>query len=360
MVNNFKSKYLSKSKFPYFISEIGINHNGKLALAIEMIKQSKSVGFDAVKFQKRDAKDLLNFNLKTKKPIGYLSKSKFDIPKKTVKFGKWVYPDTRLELSKNDYKKIKNFCKKIKIDLIITPWDEKSTDFVCQLDIKAIKIASIDANNFLFCDYVARKKKPTIISTGMCTYEELKITDKIFKKYKTPHMFLHCTSSYPSLEKDKNLLCIPKLKKILRADIGFSGHGQGFAGSIGAIALGANVIEKHCTLNKKMAGPDHSASLEFKDLKKLIELSKKVKESLGSTKKNLLKSEKVLHSILSRKLVARKDISANTSLNMSDLKSVLVYENKGFKTNKLNKLLGKKVKKNITKGHIFSNRDLKI
>ena len=90
------------------------------------------------------------------------------------------------------------------------------------------------------------------------------------------------------MEKDKNLLCIPKLKKILRADIGFSGHGQGFAGSIGAIALGANVIEKHCTLNKKMAGPDHSASLEFKDLKKLIELSKKVKESLGSTKKNLL------------------------------------------------------------------------
>ena len=87
MVNNFKSKYLSKSKFPYFISEIGINHNGKLALAIEMIKQSKSVGFDAVKFQKRDAKDLRNFNLKTKKPIGYLIKSKLDIPKKTVKFG---------------------------------------------------------------------------------------------------------------------------------------------------------------------------------------------------------------------------------------------------------------------------------
>ena len=158
MVNNFKSKYLKKSKFPYFISEIGINHNGKLALAIEMIKQSKNAGFDAVKFQKRDAKDLLNFNLKTKKPIGYLSKSKFDIPKKIVKFGKWVYPDTRLELKKNDYKKIKNFCKKIKIDLIITPWDEKSTDFVCQLGVKVIKIASIDANNFHFCDYIARKK----------------------------------------------------------------------------------------------------------------------------------------------------------------------------------------------------------
>jgi sialic acid synthase SpsE len=360
LVNNFKSKYLKKSKFPYFISEIGINHNGKLALAIEMIKQSKNAGFDAVKFQKRDAKDLLNFNLKAKKPIGYLSKSKFDIPKKIVKFGKWVYPDTRLELKKNDYKKIKNFCKKIKIDLIITPWDEKSTDFVCQLGVKVIKIASIDANNFHFCDYIARKKKPTIISTGMCTFKELKVTDKIFKKYKTPHMFLHCTSSYPSSEKDKNLLCIPELKKIFKTDIGFSGHGQGFAGSVGAIALGANVVEKHCTLNKKMAGPDHAASLEFEDLKQLIELSKKVKESLGSEKKKLLKSEKVLHSILSRRLVARKNIPANSSLKMQDLKPVLVYASKGFQTNQLNKLLRKKVRKNVNKAHIFTSKDIKV
>ena len=360
MVKNFKSKYLKQSKFPYFISEIGINHNGKLSLAIEMIKQSKNAGFDAVKFQKRDAKDLLNFNLKTKKPIGYLSKSKSDIPKKTVKFGNWVYPDIRLELTKNDYKKIKSFCKKIKIDLIITPWDERSTDFICQLGVKVIKIASIDANNFHFCDYIARKKKPTIISTGMCTFKDLKVTDKIFKKYKTPHMFLHCTSSYPSLEKDKNLLCIPELKKIFKTDIGFSGHGKGFAGSVGAIALGASVIEKHCTLNKKMAGPDHAASLEFEDLKKLIELSKKVKESLGSAKKKLLKSEKVLHSILSRRLVARKNISAESRLKMQDLKPVLVYENKGFQTNQLNKLLGKKVRKNINKGDIFTSRDLKV
>ena len=244
--------------------------------------------------------------------------------------------------------------------MIITPWDEKSTDFVCQLGVKVIKIASIDANNFHFCDYIARKKKPTIISTGMCTFKELKITDKIFKKYKTPHMFLHCTSSYPSLEKDKNLLCIPELRKIFKTDIGFSGHGQGFAGSVGAIALGASVIEKHCTLNKKMAGPDHAASLEFEDLKQLIELSKKVKESLGSAKKKLLQSEKVLHSILSRRLVARKNILANSSLKMQDLKPALVYASKGFQTNQLNKLLRKKVRKNINKAHIFTSKDLKI
>ena len=103
---------------------------------------------------------------------------------KNTKFGAWVYPDTRLELSLLDYKKIKKLTKKIGIDLIITPWDEKSVIFVKKLGVKFFKIASIDANNFHFCDFVARQKMPTIISTGMCTYEEILRTQKIFKKYK--------------------------------------------------------------------------------------------------------------------------------------------------------------------------------
>ena len=360
MVNNFKLKYLSKSEYPYFISEIGINHNGRVSLALEMIRESKKVGFDAVKFQKRDARDLLNYNIKTQKPIGYLSKSKNDIPKTSTKFGKWVYPDTRLELKEKDYKKIKILCKKIKIDLIITPWDEKSVDFVQKLGVKVIKIASIDANNFHFCNYVAKKKMPTIISSGMCTYEDLKSTQKIFKKYKTPHMFLHCTSSYPSEEKDKNLLCIPYLKKILKCDIGFSGHGKGLAGSVGAIALGASVVEKHSTLNRNMAGPDHAASLEFKDLKKLIILSKKVKESLGKPIKKLHNSERILHSILSRRLVARNNILSGKKLKLSDIKPALIYKKKGLETNELFKILNKKIKKNLPKGHIFSFGDFKV
>ena len=309
MIKNFKKKFLKKKDEPYFISEIGINHNGRLNLVYEMIRESKRSGFDAVKFQKRNAKDLLNYNIKVEKPIGYLSKSKYDIPKKSLRFGNWVYPDIRLELKDSDYKKIKIFCKKLKIDLIITPWDEKSTDFVCRLGVKAIKIASIDANNFHFCEYIARKKRPTIISTGMCTYSELKITNQIFNKFGTPHMFLHCTSAYPSDEKDKNLLCIPKLRKILKTDIGFSGHGKGIVGPLGSIALGANVIEKHSTLNKKMSGPDHAASLEFDELANMIDLSKKIKISLGNDKKKLHNSEKILYSILSRRLVARRNIS---------------------------------------------------
>lgn len=353
---NFKKKYLDKSDNPYFISEIGINHNGYLSMALEMIKESKKAGFNAVKFQKRNANDLLNFNIKTKKPIGYLSKNKNDIPKKSLKFGNWVYPDVRLELIEKDYKTIKSYCKKIKIDLIITPWDEKSMDFVRKLGVKAVKIASIDANNFHFCNYIAKQKLPTIISSGMCTYEELKITKKIFEKYKTPHMFLHCTSAYPSEEKDKNLLCIPELKKILKSDIGFSGHGKGMAGSLGAVALGANVIEKHSTLNKEMAGPDHAASLEFNILKNMIDLAKKITISLGKPIKKLHKSERILQSILSRRIVARTNIKKGKRFNYKNLKPALVYENKGLKTNEFLQIFNKKAKTNINKGQIIRSK----
>jgi len=347
---SFNKRFLKKKDDLYFIAEIGINHNGYLSLAKKMIKKSKEVGADAVKFQKRDIKDILNYNLKNKKPIGYLSKNENDIPKSKVKFGGWVYPDIRLELDLKDYIEIKKYCKKIKIDLIITPWDEKSVEFVKRLGVKAFKIASIDANNYHFCNYIAKKKMPTIISTGMCTYEELKITDKIFKKYKTPHMFMHCTSSYPSRPEDKNLNCINKLKKTFKTEIGFSGHGTSFFGPAGAIPLGVNVIEKHVTLNKEMAGPDHLASLDFKQFKEMIQFCNNLKLAMGTDTKKFLKSEKLLHSILSRRVVARKNLIKNKKIKLDNLKTVLTYSKKGCLPNEVFKLINKKLKKDLPLG----------
>jgi len=349
---NFKSK-------PYIIAEIGINHNGRLSLAKKLIVNSKKSGADAVKFQKRDVSDLVNFNTSPGHSKGYLSKNENDIKKKNTKFGSWVYPDVRLELSENDYKKIKKFTKKIGIDLIITPWDEKSVNFVKKLGVKFFKIASIDANNYHFCEYVAKKKFPTIISTGMCTYKEILKTQKIFKKYKTPHIFLHCTSAYPSAEKDKNLKCIPKLRSLLNDEVGFSGHGVGATGAVGATALGAKIIEKHVTLNKKMLGPDHAASLEFSTFKNMVDLCRKVNISLGNSEKKFLKSEAVLHNILVRKFVAREDIKKGKKLNFNNIKTALTYSKKGILPKDYYKILGKKSKKFLKKGYIFQEIDLK-
>ena len=343
---------------PYFIAEIGINHNGYLSLAKKMILESKKAGADAVKFQKRNINELLNFGLKPQTAKGYLSKNENDVNHKLTKYGAWTYPDVRLELSDKDYIEIKKYCKKIKIDLIITPWDDVSAKFINKLNIKAFKIASIDANNYQFCEFIAKMKKPTIISTGMCSYKEILKTQKIFKKYKTPHIFLHCTSAYPTNEKDKNLNCIPVMSKLLKDDVGFSGHGVTIAGSAGAVALGAIIVEKHVTLNKKMLGSDHAASLEFKEFKYLIDICKKIKISLGSSEKGFQKSEQILQNILLRKFVVSKNIDKNEKLSKNNIKTVITMRRGGIHPKNYYSLIGKKVNKSLKVGHILQMKDL--
>ena len=209
-----------------------------------------------------------------------------------------------------------------------------------------------------FCDYVARQKLPTIISTGMCTYNEILKTQKIFKKYKTKHIFLHCTSAYPSDEKDKHLNCIPKLRKMLKSDVGFSGHGTGITGAVGATALGAKIIEKHVTLNKKMLGPDHAASLEFDTFKELVDLCRKVSISLGSDKKKFLKSEKILHGILIRKFIVRTNIKKGQKFTFNNIKTALTYKKGGILPKDYFKILGKKARVNLHKGQILNFNNL--
>ncbi len=355
MVKN--KNVINFKKTPYIIAEIGINHNGYLNLAKKLIIESKKAGADAVKFQKRNTSELVNNLKELGKSNGYLSKNEKDINHKLTKFGTWVYPDTRLELSDKDYKKIKEYCKKIKIDLIVTPWDEKSVDSLLKIGVKYLKIASIDANNYHFCEYVASKKWPTIISTGMCTYNEILTTQKIFNKYKTPHIFLHCTSAYPSTEKDKNLNCIPKLRKILNEDVGFSGHGTGIAGATGATSLGAKVIEKHVTLNKKMLGPDHAASLEFDTFKLMTDTCNKIFISLGSDNKKFLNSEKTLHNVLIRKFVIRKSIKKGQKFTKNNIKTALIYSKQGVLPKEYYKILNKVSKNDLNVGDILKKTD---
>ena len=227
------------------------------------------------------------------------------------------------------------------------------------MKIKCFKVASIDANNFHFCEYVARQRVPTIVSTGMCTIKEILKTKEIFKRNKCPVMFMHCTSAYPSKDEDKNLLSIPYMKKIKKSDIGFSGHGTGLTGTVGAIALGSMVIEKHSTLSTNMSGPDHAASLEFSKLKELIDTGRGVKKALGKPIKKKFKSEEILHSILCRKFVIRKEIKKNTKLNKFNLKTVITYKVGGITPNKYYEILNKRATKNLKIGHILTFKDFK-
>ena len=158
--------YIKFKKEPYVIAEIGINHNGIFKLAKKLIYESKKAGADAVKFQKRDADELVNDLSKLGKSTGYLSKNENDIHHKSKKFGTWVYPDLRLELNYNEYRKLKKYCKKINLDFIVTPWDENSFNSLLKIGVDYFKIASIDANNYHFCEFVAKHKNQLSLAQG--------------------------------------------------------------------------------------------------------------------------------------------------------------------------------------------------
>jgi sialic acid synthase SpsE len=232
--------------------------------------------------------------------------------------------------------------------------------FLVKNKAKVIKLASIDARNYHFCTYIAKTGIPTVISTGMCNYDEILRTKLIFDQFNCPVMFLHCASSYPSSLKDKNLNCIPILQNLLETDIGFSGHGIGYEGTIGAVALGSKVIEKHVTFNKEMSGPDHAASLDFKQFKSLIELSNNVYECLGTKSKKFLESEKVLHSVLGKKFYYKKDLKSGHVLKHNDLQTAVVRSDKGITPEHYYTILNKKLKNNIKKNALIEFKDLDI
>ena len=351
---NFKNQYLANDINAYFIAEIGINHNGQLELAKRMIKKSKEAGARAVKFQKRDIGFLTDPDLRMEEPTGYLSIDENDIPNEDKAFGTWTYPDKRLEFTDDEYGELINFAKKYEIDFIISPWEEKSVDFIENNELKVIKLASIDTVNFQFCEYIARKKIPTIASVGMCNFEQITQCYDIFKKNECPLMFMHCTSSYPCPIEDKNLNVIKVLKNLYDTEIGFSGHGIGIEGTVGAISLDSRVIEKHVTLSRKMSGPDQAASLEFDELKELIKISNNVIKAMGSPFKKLEKSEIPLKDILTKRFIAIKDINEDEKISSDSVRTVVTNNNDGITPEKYYSLLNCTAIKEIKKNQIIT------
>ena len=355
---SFKKKFLTDSEGIYFIAEIGINHNGVFDLALQMIDESKKSGAKAVKFQKRNPKYLLLEGTEIETPTGYLSQNPTDLPDETKAFGSWDYPDIRLEFTDEQHLELWKYSEKLGMDYIISPWDEDSLDFLVKNNAKVIKIPSIDTNNFWFMEMVASKKVPVIASVGMCNWSEINQTWRIFEKAGCPLMFLHCVSAYPSEIKDKNLRCIPVIQKLFGEDVGFSGHGTGATGTLGAVALGADVIEKHVTLSREMSGPDQDASLEFDEVTSLIEEADKIKVALGTTNKVFLESETVLHGVLAKKIIVSKNMKKGEKFTSQNIRTVVTKKEGGMLPNKYYDILNKEATADLTKNQILENSDI--
>ena len=254
---------------PLLIAEIGINHNGDLNIAKKLIDNAKEAGFDAVKFQKRDIE------------IVY-SKEILDAPRESPWGTTQRDQKKGLEFGLNDYKVIDEYCRKKSIDWFASAWDINSLNFLDQFNLKYHKIASAMITDKKFLEEVAKRNIHTFISTGMSTTQNIRDAVEIFKLNNCNYELMHCVSTYPMKPEDANLATINQLKREFSCDVGYSGHENGVAISIGAFMYGISSLERHITLDRTMYGSDQAASLEMSGMKNLVSSINKIMNAIGT------------------------------------------------------------------------------
>ena len=265
----------------YLIAEIGINHNGDLNIAKQLIDNAKSAKFDSVKFQKRTI-DLVY----SKEILDTPRESPWGITTRQQKEG--------LEFGFEDYKEIDSYCKFKEIDWFASAWDLESLDFLEKFNPKFHKIASAMIVDKIFLKQVAKKKKHTFISTGMSKLENIKEAVNIFRENNCPFELMHCVSTYPMKPEDANLKTIQSLKDTFKCNVGYSGHENGVAVSLAASFFGISSLERHITIDRTMYGSDQSASLEFVGMKHLTSSLEKMYIALGEVKLGHITEEEQL------------------------------------------------------------------
>lgn len=267
---------------PYLIAEIGINHNGSVNLAKKIIKIAKKNNFNAVKFQKRDLEICI--------PQSERSKLRQTI------WGEITYMDykKKIEFHKKEFDQLVKFCKKIKIDIFCSAFDVKSLKFLKKYKFKYSKVPSAMITNKKFLIEVAKEKKKTFISTGMCQLKDITEAVKIFKKNNCKFVLMHCVSEYPCPEENLNLNLIKTLKKKFKCEVGYSGHESSVSPSIFAWMLGANYIERHVTDDRARWGTDQASSLAPEGMKNLSSILLAAHKFFGDGIKRISKTERLI------------------------------------------------------------------
>jgi N-acetylneuraminate synthase len=265
----------------YLIAEIGINHNGDMNIAKELIKFSSEAGFDAVKFQKRAIDVVYEHNY-----LASYRESPWGDTQRAQKEG--------LEFSEEDYKEINNYCNELKIDWTASAWDLDSQSFINKFNVPFNKVASPMLGHKPLLSMISKENKKAFISTGMSTIEELDDVVNLFVKENCEFELMHCNSTYPLKEEDANLLCIPMLRDRYNCNVGYSGHESSLIKvCVAAVTLGATSLERHITLDRAMYGSDQSASIEAHSLKGFVETVRRVPLIMGTGKKVLNEAERV-------------------------------------------------------------------
>lgn len=331
----------------FIIAEAGVNHNGNYILAKKLIDVASEAGADAIKFQIFNSEKLVTKNT----PKADYQQNHSDKKETQLEMLK------KLELKKEDYKNLKDYCLEKNIKFMVTPFDEESLEFLKHLNIDTLKIPSGEITNLPFLEKISENFNNIILSTGMSTIDEIKDAVDVLKKgtSKKEITILHCNTEYPTPMHDANLNVIKTLKESFDLNIGYSDHTLGIEAPIAAVALGANVVEKHFTLDKDFEGPDHKASLNPTELFDMIKAIRNIEKALGDGVKKVTDSEK------KNLKIARKSIVANLNIKEGEIFSKDNITTKrpgnGISPMKYYEILGKKATKNYFKDDIILEGD---
>ncbi|PIS12079.1 MAG: N-acetylneuraminate synthase [Bdellovibrio sp. CG10_big_fil_rev_8_21_14_0_10_47_8] len=323
----------------YIIAEAGINHNGSLDLALELVEAAKQSGADSVKFQTFKAEDVVS---------KFAPQCDYQVVN-TQKLESQLDMVRRWQLSLADFKKIKDRCLKLGIEFLSTPFDMGSIDLLANdLGVSRLKLPSGEITNAPYLIKSAQSGLPLVVSTGMSTLDEVRHALEAIafglvespKSSKGPSKesftnafqsdegqrllrervtLLHCTTDYPAPLKDVNLRAMITMRDHFHLPTGYSDHTQGIVVPIAAVAMGASIIEKHFTLDRKMTGPDHAASLEPNELRDMVKAIRDVDVAMGSTEKRPALSEQKNKAIVRKSLIAIKDIRAGEVFSENNL-----------------------------------------
>ena len=300
------NRWIGEGEHCFIIAEIGSNHDGKLEQAKKLIDIAKEAGADAVKFQVFKAEKLYS---KKTPAMTYLKKDKLLKNKETV----WDLIK-RIEMPRRWIKILAEYCQKKKIIFLATPFDLKAVDELEKF-VPAYKIGSFEITHLPLLEYVAKKKKTIILSTGMADLSDIELAlETIYKQKNKDIILLHCAIDYPSKYENLNLRAMQTMQQAFQLPVGFSDHTSDITADIVAVALGASVIEKHFTISRKLKGPDHPFALEPDELKNMVEQIRNTEKSLGSPIKKHTPAEEEMYRLGRRSLVAACKIPKGTRI----------------------------------------------
>lgn len=294
------NKIISNKSLTFIVAEAGVNHNGNINTAKEMIDAAVESGADAVKFQTFKTSELILKDIE-KAPYQKITTNCNETQYEMLK---------RLEITKEQTKELMEYCKKKEIIFLSTPFEKTSLDELHNLGVPAYKVAATDITNIQFLRQIAEKGKPIILSAGMCFMEEVRKALEAIYPINQKVILLQCTANYPIRDSEANINVVKTFKETFDILVGYSDHSQGVGASPYAVALGAKVIEKHFTLDRNMEGPDHRASITPEELKQLVLCIRRVEQYLGDGIKMPTYSEQMTRKSLQKCIVASQSIQS--------------------------------------------------